>query len=258
MPGSNKKKIHSLIPYFGGKSRVAEQIIKLFPAHRTYAEVFAGGLSVLLAKNPSKNEVVNDFDTELANLYKIAKFRLGELCEAVEHLPASRQIWTELLATDPTYLNDVYRALRKIYLLRLSYGGRGQHFGADKKNCRFKAPQLKMWLEEFWERTAKVTVECLDAVHFVQNYDSPETFFYLDPVYFGKDAGYIQQFGGLDRHERLRDALAATKGKWLLSHHDCPEARELYKGFKVRLLEVPYTVHGAGRTRTKELLISNY
>lgn len=50
MSGSNKNKIHSLIPYFGGKSRVAAQIIKLFPKHHTYAEVFAGGLSVLLTK----------------------------------------------------------------------------------------------------------------------------------------------------------------------------------------------------------------
>lgn len=254
---TNIRKPHPLIPYFGGKSRVARKIIAQFPAHRTYCEVFAGGLSVLLQKERSAHEIVNDFDTELANLYKVAKFRLGELCEAVDRIPSSRQIWEELLRTDPTYLNEVYRAVRKIYILRLSFGGRGYHFGMDAKGNRFKAAQLKVWLDGFWERTAQVTIECLDAVHFVMNYDAGETFFYLDPVYIGKD-DYAQKFGGTDQHLRLRDSLAVAKGKWLLSHHDDPAIRELYKGYRLRHLEVPYTIHGNAPTRVKELLISNY
>lgn len=144
---TNIRKPHPLIPYFGGKSRVARKIIAQFSPHRTYGEVFAGGLSVLLQKERSAHEIVNDFDTELANLYKVAKFRLGELCEAVDRIPSSRQIWEELLRTDPTYLNEVYRAVRKIYILRLSFGGRGYHFGMDTKGNRFKAPQLKVWLD---------------------------------------------------------------------------------------------------------------
>lgn len=200
---------------------------------------------------------MNDFDTELANLYKVAKFRLGELCAAVEHIPASRQIWEELLHADHNYLNEVYRAVRKIYILRVSYGGRGLHFGTDRTNCRFKAPQLRAWLEAFWARTAKVTIECLDACHFISVYDAPETFFYVDPPYIGKD-DYAQKFGDREQQERLRDSLAGAKGKWLLSHHDCADIREVYKGFHISPLKVPYSVQTRGTAKATELLISNY
>ncbi|MEO6665545.1 MAG: DNA adenine methylase, partial [Nitrospiria bacterium] len=113
---------HQLVPYLGGKSRVAARIITRFPAHRCYAEVFAGGLSVLLRKPPSAVEVVNDFDSELIHLYKMVKFRLGEFLEGVDRIPISRELFEDWLHQDPTYLNDVYRAVRKLYIIRLSFG----------------------------------------------------------------------------------------------------------------------------------------
>ena len=39
-------------PYYGGKTRVAEEIASILPAHRHYVEPFFGAGSVLLAKPP--------------------------------------------------------------------------------------------------------------------------------------------------------------------------------------------------------------
>lgn len=253
-----QKKTHPLIPYFGGKSRVADKIISHFPPHRTYCEVFGGGLSVLLTKSPSKNEVVNDYDTELLHLYKMAKFRLAELLEGIEKIPLSRRLFQDWLKQDPTYLNDTYRAVRKLYIIRLSFGGRGWHFGSQKEGSRFNHELIRGWLDAFWNRTRQVMFECLDAAHFIETYDHRQTFFYVDPPYLGKDE-YAQKFGGLDRQKTLRSVLGQAAGKWILSHHDCPEIRALYSGCTIRPLVVPYSLPGGGKgKRTTELLISNY
>ncbi len=246
---------HGLVPYLGGKSQVAARLIELFPPHRCYAEVFAGGLSVLLAKPRSPVEVVNDFDSELIHLYKMVKFRLGEFLDGIERIPISWELFEDWLHQDPTYLNDVYRAVRKFYLLRLSFGAKAETFGVDKTGPRRLS--VLTWIDEFWERTSRVTFECLDARHFIQRYDAPETFFYVDPPYIGKD-WYAQCFGGIERHKQLRDQLAACRGKWLMSHHDIGDVRALYKGFTIRRIPIRYSIATGTKQSMNELLISNY
>lgn len=61
------------IPYLGGKSRLAERLIALFPPHTTYVEPFAGGAQVFFHKEPSKVEVLNDLDGELVNFLRICQ-----------------------------------------------------------------------------------------------------------------------------------------------------------------------------------------
>lgn len=246
---------HQLVPYLGGKSRVAAKLIARFPAHRCYAEVFAGGLSVLLRKPPSPVEVVNDFDSELIHLYKMVKFRLGEFLDGVDRIPISRELFEDWLHQDPTYLNDVYRAVRKLYIIRLSFGAQAETFGVDPSAPR--RLDVRLWIEQWWERTCRVTFECLDAVHFIARYDRPDTFFYIDPPYLGKD-WYTQKFGGAERHTALRDQLAVCRGTWLFSHHDTPEIRALYRAFNIAKLPVPYSIAKGIKQVSKELIISNY
>lgn len=63
-----------------------------------------------------------------------------------------------------------------------------------------------------------------------------------------------------DDHVRLRDTLGEIKGKFLLSYNDCPEIRELYKGYRMFSFK---RIHGmaqrfeAGK-EYPELLIANY
>lgn len=56
-------------------------------------------------------------------------------------------------------------------------------------------------------------------------------------------------------HIRLRDTLAAIKGKFLLSYNDDKFIRELYKGVKIEAVERQNNI-SAGRF--KELIITNY
>jgi hypothetical protein len=55
-----------IIPWIGGKRRLADRLIPLFPQHTCYVEVFCGGAALFfLRPSPSDVEVINDINGEL-------------------------------------------------------------------------------------------------------------------------------------------------------------------------------------------------
>lgn len=56
-----------------GKKRLADRLVSLLPAHKTYVEPFAGSAAVLFAKEPSEVEVLNDADSEIVEAYRTVK-----------------------------------------------------------------------------------------------------------------------------------------------------------------------------------------
>ena len=64
-----KKQLTQPLKWHGGKHYLAQRIIGLMPEHTHYAEPFAGGLAVLLQKDPyGISEAVNDLHSELIEL----------------------------------------------------------------------------------------------------------------------------------------------------------------------------------------------
>jgi len=85
MPRKNgKKKLKPIIPWYGGKQRIAADIIPFFPAHRTYVEVFGGTGAVLLQKEPSPVEVYNDLNGALVNMFRVVRDKPEELDELLK------------------------------------------------------------------------------------------------------------------------------------------------------------------------------
>ena len=66
-----------LISYYGGKQRMAHNIIPLIPKHTVYVEPFAGGAAIFFLKpwpdlsdRDHYREVLNDKNGDLINLYR--------------------------------------------------------------------------------------------------------------------------------------------------------------------------------------------
>lgn len=78
---------------------LAPQIAALLPAHGHYVEPYCGSLAVLLAKQPSAHETVNDIDRRLVTFWRVLRERPGELARACALTPHSR---IEHSAADPT------------------------------------------------------------------------------------------------------------------------------------------------------------
>ncbi len=58
----------------------------------------------------------------------------------------------------------------------------------------------------------------------------------------------------------MRDILFACKGKWLVSQADCPEIRELYKGYDIFEFQRVHSMAQRSKPGSQfgELLIGNY
>lgn len=74
-------------PYFGGKSKVADEVWSRFGSDvNNYIEPFCGSMAMLLHKDePTKYETVNDIDGLLTNFWRAIQFSpedVADLCEA--------------------------------------------------------------------------------------------------------------------------------------------------------------------------------
>ena len=246
------------IAYIGGKRRLAAQLIALFPEHRTYVEPFAGGAQVFFAKSPSTVEVLNDLSGDVLNFFRICQQHPQELVRCLRYAPASRVLWEIFQRQDPTTLTDIQRAARFLYLQKNSFGGlivrQAFHYCVTKPS-NYNPENLEDLIEATSRRLSRVQLESWPYERILERYDRRSTFFYLDPPYVGVKLYRFNfqdnDFGGLA--ERLRN----IKGKFLLSINDHPVAREAFKGFEMRPLDVHYTV-SPSTPLSRELVFANY
>ncbi|HDV7709784.1 TPA: DNA adenine methylase, partial [Escherichia coli] len=82
-----------IVPWIGGKRRLAKHILPLFPAHECYVEPFCGAAALYFLKTPGKIEVINDINGELVNLYRVVKHHLEEFVRQFKWALVSRQIY---------------------------------------------------------------------------------------------------------------------------------------------------------------------
>jgi DNA adenine methylase len=77
--------IKALAPWFGGKRTLAADVVAELGRHTQYFEPFCGGMSMLLAKQPSQKETVNDLHGDLVNLARV-----------IQDEPLARQLYAKL------------------------------------------------------------------------------------------------------------------------------------------------------------------
>ena len=90
-----------IIPWMGGKRRLADRLIPLFPAHECYVELFAGGAALFfLRPMPARCEVLNDLNGDLVNLYRVVQHHHGKV-DVQSTVGEGTAVRIELPATSP-------------------------------------------------------------------------------------------------------------------------------------------------------------
>lgn len=249
-----------LVPWIGGKRKLADNILPLFPDHQCYVEPFCGAAALFFLKPPSEVEVLNDINGDLVNLYRVVKHHLEELYKQFKWALTSRQNWEWLQSTPPQTLTDIQRAARFLYLQKLAFGGKveGRSFGtATTSRPKFNIFTLEQDLADAHYRLANTTIEHLPWDKVIEKYDRPHTLFYCDPPYWQTE-GYGVDFPW-EHYERMAELARAIKGTMVISHLDHPDIREVFSHLSVMEVDYAYTVAGGGQTTAcKELIFGNW
>jgi DNA adenine methylase len=248
-----------LVPWIGGKRKLAKHLIPLFPDHSCYCEPFAGAAALFFMKPPARSEVLNDLNGDIINLYRVVQHHPDELYRQFRWTLSSRQHWQQLSATPVAVLTDVQRAARFIYLQKQAFGGKvtGQTFGVDvSRGPRFNAFNIEQSLSDAHFRLAGTTIEHLDWLKCMHKYDRPETLFYCDPPYW-KTEGYGIEFP-FSEYEKLAAFARSCKGRVIISLNDHPDIRTLMHGLDIHRVDYAYTLATKATKKTGELIIRNF
>ncbi|HDX4552152.1 TPA: DNA adenine methylase [Citrobacter freundii] len=249
-----------IVPWIGGKRRLAKHILPLFPAHTCYVEPFCGAAALYFLKTPSKTEVINDINGELVNLYRVVKHHLEEFIRQFKWALVSRQIYKWLQDTPEETLTDIQRAARFYYLQKQAFGGKvADHtFGTSTTSApRFNLLRIEEELSMAHLRLSRTLIEHLDWHQCIERYDRPHTLFYCDPPYWGTE-GYGVEFG-LENYDHMADLAQRIKGKMIISVNDIPEMRQAFNGLNIQTVDISYNLKVTGKaTPKKELVICNF
>jgi DNA adenine methylase len=255
-------KHYAIIPWPGGKRRLAKKLLPIFDnrKHSCYVEAFAGGGSLLFMRQPVDSEVLNDINSDVVNLYRVVKHHLAEFLRQFEWAIVSRQLYEWAKETPPEILTDIQRAARFYYLQKLAFGGKvsGRTFGTSPSSPpRFNYLRLETDLMQAHQRLCRVYIENLDWQTCITKWDREYALFFLDPPYWQTE-GYGVPFP-LDQYERIAELMRTIKGSAVLTINDHPEMRRIFRGFKYDTVKIPYTIGGAEKAKeSRELIYRNW
>lgn len=259
----------ALLKIHGGKYYLRGWIISNFPHEYqllNYAEPCCGGCNVLLEKQRSLAEIINDADVNLINMYRFLITHPEQFATRLAQIEYSEENfnWARNHPRQP----DLESAVAELCTRRMSRGGLKKSFSWSER-IRGNQPgdvnafqNFKQHLPSIIERLQGVQVENLDIKEFVQKYNQPEWFLYLDPPYLPSTRRSTQAYGvemSEDDHADLCDLLKTAQCKVLISGYQSPLYFKALKEWN--FVSVP-TVNHSGQTKIKEMRVecawSNY
>jgi len=260
--------------YFGGKTSIASQIVRLLPAHEHYLEPYAGSLAVLLEKRPSRLETVNDLDGDLMNFWQVLRddpAGLERVCALTPHSRAEYEASYDLEGTE-----GLERARRTWVRLTQGRGGSMRRTGwRYYVNPAGQYTSMPGYLEAYVGRMAAaaarlhaVSLERKPALDLIAQYGAHDgVLIYADPPYLSSvrnrrtsRASHGREYSAEmltdDSHRELAAELRGCRAAVVLSGYASPLYEDLYSGWD--RVEIPtFNGNGTGDRSRIEILWSN-
>jgi DNA adenine methylase len=273
-----------IIKWCGGKHQLLDKIRDRLPpsfVDQKYYEPFLGGGAVLLdlfELKPTK-AIVSDINPELINMYTQVRDNVSKVITELTKLDACHESYSDPKAFYYDVRQDFNKylgsdtptqAARFIYLNKHCFNGlyrvnsKGEFnvpFNGKKTGGSFDAEHLIKAAVQL----KNTTLLCCDfedtvkdaTIHDFVFFDSP--YAPLTPTSF---TDYTKEGFKYKDHLRLADLFKELTNRGcycMLTNHDTPLIRELYKDFNIEVVDVRRSINRNGKDRKgKEVIITNY
>lgn len=274
-------KLKPFVQWAGGKRQLLKHLVPVVPAeYNVYHEPFLGGGAMLFELQPKK-AIVNDSNKELINCYKQIKENCEDVCKVITRL--------EQLENN----SDNYQSMRADFNGKLS----NQEYDAEtaglmlvlNKRCfnGLHRVNSKGLFNSPWGRNIKIPAKNdLQNLHGIADYlnDNNVRVFCTDFtnicnmiqtndfVFFDSPYVPLSETANFDRYTKDKFAenehktlaniykMLDNRGvKQILTNHNTPLTRELYKDYNIREVIVQRSINADVKKRVgKEIIITNF
>jgi DNA adenine methylase len=245
----NLKPLKPFFTRIGSKKSMINILLNYIPQHSVYVEPFVGsGVVFFNIPKIADTYIINDKDSDLIRGYKILKKGIEIPSNIIPNTIAKIQtLYDKPIRNDKDFI--IHELLKAN-----TFNSKGD--GNIYKTTSHTQKLLQLPL--YKKMLQKVTILNQDYLTILSKYDSPNTFFYLDPPYVDSVRFQLYKHSAID-YDLMRDKLKTLKGLFLLSINDDKDMRRIFKEFIVIPILVKNkwkkTIGGDDR---KELLVMNY
>jgi DNA adenine methylase len=202
--------------YPGAKTRSIVEIINRLPYRKSYIEPFGGTGTILLNRNPSTIEVLNDKYFGIVAFYRCIRdsAKSMALVNRLKDILHSRE---EFIWCKDTWANcedDVERAARWYYMIMFSFASLGRNFGRSTSSDMNMADILAkriLGFDKIHNRLKSVLIENQDYANLLYDFDSEDAVFYLDPPYYEAYKNTYKFEMTPDEHKKMLNTIFKMK-----------------------------------------------
>ena len=260
----------SFLKWPGNKRKIVDSIVNLLPAGNRFIEPFAGsGVVFLNVDYPKK--IIADRNSDLINLYKVLMKHGETFIEYAETFfnkeNNDRERYNIYKDTFNEAIDENLKAALFLYLNKHGYNGLCRYNLKGIYNVPFGRHKIVNFpfteIRAFRKLAKGVTIKCCDFRALFKKVRAGDVV-YCDPPYVAlSDTARLTQFAPFkfdeDDHVELAECAreASQSGaKVLISNHDTKFTRKLYKGAKIKKLEVDRIIscNMKGRGKAKEIM----
>jgi len=261
--------ISPIVKWVGGKRQLLPEIMPMINKKcSTYVEPFVGGGAVFFELQPKK-AIINDYNSELVNVYTVVRDHSEELIEELEKHNRNNngEYFYMIRALDRSEvyhtMSDTEKAARIIYLNKTCYNVLYRVNSAGQFNSpygKYKNPNIvnedSIRVMSRYLQSNKITIKQGDYKEVLRGLRRG-AFVYLDPPYMpislsSSFTGYTENGFSYAQQVTLKeecDKLRKRGISFLQSNSDCPEIRDLYKEYEIRTVQAKRRINSKGNKR---------